>query len=168
MSGPPWTPAGDVQKIFDHIRVEDSGCWTWTGTTLPSGVGRIRWEGQQTAVHRIAYELFVGPIAEGMHLDHVCHNADPACPGGPCAHRRCLNPHHMEPVTVGENVLRGKSNSANNARKTHCDHGHEFTPENTYDYHGCRKCMTCARARSAAYEEKRKARRRAAREAVTA
>jgi hypothetical protein len=78
MSGPPWTPAGDVQKIFDHIRVEDSGCWTWTGTTLPSGVGRIRWEGQQTAVHRIAYELFVGPIAEGMHLDHVCHNADPA------------------------------------------------------------------------------------------
>lgn len=86
-------------------------------------------------VHRVVYEALVGPIPDGMVIDHLCRQPS------------CVNPAHLEPVTRRENVLRGLTLPAANARKTHCKHGHEFTPENTYLFPtGTRGCRTCARA----------------------
>lgn len=112
-------------------------CWLWTGAKHELGYGRFRLDAKAKLTvpsHRYAYTLLVGPIPEGMVLDHLCRNPS------------CVNPSHLEPVTQGENVLRGESIMANNARKTHCKYGHEFTPENTYrvaghpTYRHCREC----------------------------
>ncbi len=85
-------------------------------------------------VHRYMWECRHGPIASELHVDHLCRN------------RACGNPAHMELVSPGENVLRGEGPTAINARKTHCIHGHEYTPENTYHRReGWRGCRTCRR-----------------------
>jgi hypothetical protein len=94
-------------------------------------------------VHRIAYTEYVGPIAEGFTVDHLCHDPE-QCPGGKtCPHRRCTNPSHLGLKTRGDNARR--ANNAN-ARKTHCKQGHKFTPENTrFTPAGKRICATCKR-----------------------
>ncbi len=82
--------------------------------------------------HRIFYTLFKGDVPEDMALDHLCRN------------RRCVNPDHLEIVTLVENVMRGQSQHAINARKTHCKHGHGFTKTNTgTTYIGTRYCLKC-------------------------
>lgn len=74
----------------------------------------------------------VGPIPEGMDLDHTCRN------------RGCVNPEHLEPVTTQVNTLRGIGPTAENARKTHCKHGHPLEGDNLYvDPEGKRKCRAC-------------------------
>jgi hypothetical protein len=116
-------------------------CWPWPGavnnwgygyTTVGDGTAR----GRNVMVHREAYARLVGPIPEGMQIDHLCRN------------RLCMNPRHLEPVTIAENVLRGAGPGAINRRKTHCYRGHEFTPENTF-YVGRekkeRRCKVCDR-----------------------
>ena len=127
-------------------RVEKGeGCWRWTGGTDSHGYGATKVEGRQVGAHRAAYEYAVGPIPEGMHLDHQCHNRDATCSGGKsCRHRQCVNPGHLEPIepTVNQ-FLSGLSPVARNARKTHCLRGHEFTPENTKMWAGRRICITC-------------------------
>lgn len=116
-------------------------CWLWTGYCIPTGYGKMRAnDGRLLYVHRIAYELLIGPIPDGMTLDHVAERG--------CRHRNCVNPDHLEPVTHAENVLRGRSPSALWAARTHCNYGHEFTPENTYMNRGARVCRTCTRERS--------------------
>jgi hypothetical protein len=120
-------------------------CWEWQGAKGANGYGRIRVT-EEFGVHRVemthraAYAAFVGPIPEGLHLDHLCRN------------RICCNPAHLEPVTSAENVLRGDAPSARNARATRCVAGHEFTPENTYALPGGgRYCRECGRRRSREY-----------------
>lgn len=83
-------------------------CWPWLAGKTTAGYGQIRIDGEQVYAHRWGYEHFVGPIPEGLTIDHTCHNADAACPGGACEHRACQNwERHLEPVTSGENVRRG-------------------------------------------------------------
>jgi len=143
-------PKPPEERLWAKVRKTET-CWLWTGGkargygffTIGSKADGTR---HHAYVHRFVYELLVGPIPEGMTLDHLCHNADRSCPGGPtCLHRRCVNPAHLEPATMKENGLRGGSFAAINARKTHCKHGHEFTPENTYfnRKRGRRTCKTC-------------------------
>jgi hypothetical protein len=124
----------------------DDGCWRWTGE-----INRVHGYGyfNKKIAHRLAYELLIGPIPEGMVIDHLCRN------------RWCVNPDHMEPVTSGENVLRGEGPSAKAARKQECDHGHPFTPENTKfltraDGRKYRRCRTCARIRQARYMRRKR------------
>lgn len=121
------------------IKVEKTEtCWLWTAATVKGGYGTIRIGGvgsPMESAHRVAYELLVGPIPDGLHLDHLCRV------------RRCVNPAHLEPVTCAENLLRGESFSAVNAVKTECLRGHAFTEENTYYTGRGRDCRTCKRLR---------------------
>ena len=115
--------------------VKSDGCWTWRGSThWKEGYGRFRYHGKTVSAHRVAYELTIGPIPDGLVIDHLCRN------------RVCVNPAHMEPVTDRENVLRGVGPSAINSTKTHCLRGHAFSTENTrIDKIGKRDCRTCSR-----------------------
>lgn len=119
-------------KSVDRRGAEE--CWPWLGSKDTSGYGTIMWGGRRVGTHVLAYELVVGAVPEGLVIDHLCRN------------RACCNPAHLEPVTHRENVLRGRGPTAINARKTHCNHGHEFTPENTYlQQNGGRGCRECHR-----------------------
>lgn len=119
------------------IQVGD--CWQWTGTNQ-NGYGIVggHRKGNWKYCHRFSYELLRAEIPEGLHIDHLCRN------------KLCLNPWHLEPVTQRENNLRGMSPPAINARKTHCESGHEFTPENTLrtgPEKKFRTCKACSRTR---------------------
>jgi hypothetical protein len=111
-------------------------CWLWVGTELNNGYGHFNIHYKQVAPHRKAYELLIGPIPEGLQLDHLCRV------------KLCVNPDHLEPVTGRENTLRSFGPSAVNARKTHCINGHEFTAANTLPRtrpSGGRHCRECAK-----------------------
>lgn len=141
--------AGDpLERLLARFDVhEPSGCWRWTGTIRSDGYGMLGIRQDSVLAHRLAAEMFIGPIPEGLTVDHTCHNADETCPGGVCLHRRCINPDHLAIVTHGENVRAGRGIAAQRARQTHCKRGHELTPENTYNLNtGRRRCITCNRA----------------------
>lgn len=108
-SGPP--PVG---------RDELGPCWLWTGYVDTTGYGKFRYDGVTGLAHRYAYELLVGPIAEGLHLDHLCRV------------KACVNPAHLEPVTPRENVLRGEAPAVALHHKGVCSRGHPATDENVY------------------------------------
>ncbi len=113
-----------------------TSCWGWTGAANPLGYCRLYWPragGKAKAIyaHRAAYVLYRGLIPKAFTIDHLCRN------------RSCVNPAHLEAVPRGTNVLRGEGPVAQNARKTHCIHGHPFDTENTYRHQGKRHCATC-------------------------
>ncbi len=119
-----------------RIAVAD-GCWNWTGWLTEGGYGGCNRDGHNLA-HRAVYSDVVGPIPAGLDLDHLCRN------------RQCVNPAHLEPVSRQENLRRSPLVGRAHAAKTHCAHGHERTPENTYTKaDGRKQCRVCARAWSA-------------------
>lgn len=123
------------ERLLSRVKYEPNGCWSYTGGLTPTGYGTFGAHtpsGYACTAHRAAYELLVGPIPEGMWIDHACHTRDAACTGGDgCLHRRCINPEHLELVTPQENTLRSPHTVATQwAERTHCEAGHEFTPEN--------------------------------------
>ena len=137
-------------------------CWWWTGHRATQGYGRFwRGSGRTIAAHRIAYELYRGPIPRTLTIDHRCHTVE-CREGVECAHRRCVNPAHLEAVTMRENLMRGNSSAAVNAAKTHCIHGHPFDEANTYLYRGERICRTCQKAAMRRYEALHREQRNAA------
>lgn len=81
------------------LRVPFCTCWLFVdaGRENRNGYGRLRWNGKELMAHRLSYEAHVGPIPDGLLLDHTCRN------------RCCINPQHLEPVTVQVNTLRGKA-----------------------------------------------------------
>jgi hypothetical protein len=126
----PNTPLGS--RIRARITVNEHGCWIANGSPNTTGYKQISIGGKRRVIHRVLYELLIGPIPSQHVLDHLCRV------------RACCNPLHVEPVTVYENTLRGKSPTAEYARRTHCDYGHPFTIANTYLRNdGGRRCKTC-------------------------
>lgn len=118
--------------------VTESGCWLWTGTILPSGYGQARkmTHGvmQYARAHRSVYAHLRGPIPAGLTLDHLCRV------------KCCVNPDHLEPVTLKVNILRGTGPTALNAKKTHCLHGHALIAQNMSRHRTSRECAICQRA----------------------
>lgn len=141
-----------LDRFWDKVRRSgEDDCWEWTAYTTPRGYGHfaIR-HGLKMLAHRFAYELLVGPIPEGLELDHTCHTKDPACVAGDlCSHRRCVNPAHLEPVTKRENGKRSRAGVFYSA-KTQCPSGHAYDEENTRWYGGRRYCRACHRDRGRA------------------
>ena len=112
----------------------NTGCWNWTRFLDDEGYGFTAFRGGYTKAHRAMYRELVGPIPDGLTLDHLCRN------------RACVNPEHMEPVTIRVNALRGDTAAARNAARTHCPQDHEYTVDNTYiTPEGSRRCRTCTR-----------------------
>jgi hypothetical protein len=117
-------------------------CWIWTAAKEKGYgiIGRGGREGNLLA-HRVAYELLVGPIPEGLTLDHFRMNPGPR--NAPCS-KACGNPAHLEPVTMVENVMRSGSIPAQNARKVVCLRGHDAWSHDTRGGgKGGRRCRTC-------------------------
>lgn len=79
------------KRVYPRLRGTESGCWEWTGATRGEGYGSVAWKGAWYPVHRLIYEDKVGPIPEGLVIDHICHNL-------PCA-----NPDHLRPITHKQN-----------------------------------------------------------------
>lgn len=118
-------------------------CWLWGGRVDGFGYGHFKVKGHSLKAHRVAWTLRRGAIEAGLTLDHLCRNP------------RCVNPSHLELVTNKENILRGESPTAANAKKTHCPRGHLLSGDNirTYVYtkgHTMRQCQSCRRERKAA------------------
>lgn len=100
-------------------------CVEWLGSTI-RGYGYVGVHGKTMLAHRASYEFFVGPIPEGLHLDHLCRN------------RSCINPTHLEPVSQGENNARALPYREDSDV---CRNGHPYT--GLTDYRGYKKCATC-------------------------
>lgn len=107
-------------------------CWLWTHGRSRKGYGQFWADGKQLQAHRWAYEQMVGPIPEGMTLDHLVDR---------CRNKHCVRPDHLEPVTPEENHRRWVE--AQRSVPT-CKRGHEWTPENSYvNQAGLRRCKAC-------------------------
>jgi hypothetical protein len=123
-------------------RGSDAECWPWRGATDAHGYGNITFRRVNIHAYRAVYEHMVGPIPAGLVIDHLCRNP------------LCVNPHHLEPVTIRENTLRGMNPPALNARKDKCDrHGLPFTIRTKKG----RECRECKRERDRRSRAKRKA-----------
>lgn len=127
-------------------------CWLWQGKVSAGGYGEAGSKFNGTIMaHRIMYEWVVGPIPEGLVIDHLCRV------------RLCVNPAHLEAVTEKENILRGTGPTAIRARKTHCKYGHPLAGANVYRYKNSpyRQCGICMKRRWREKELQRQAQRAA-------
>jgi hypothetical protein len=124
-----------VERFWRHVEPEpNTGCWLWAGGLSGGGYGVLaigRADEGLVKAHRFSFVEFRGPIPEGLELDHLCRV------------RRCVNPHHLEPVTRSQNFLRGEHPTAINVRAGTCPHGHSMA--DAYLSRGARICRTCVR-----------------------
>lgn len=133
---------GSAQERFEDkcMPVPWSGCTIWTGGTAGKGYGEF-WNGNRVVyAHRFAYEQVFGPIPKGLTIDHLCRVIS------------CVNPHHLEAVTMKENLFRGNGIGSINSRKTHCINGHALSGDNlSITNKGHRDCRSCKRNRKLKY-----------------
>lgn len=128
-----------LHRLWERSVVTETGCFEWQGALTSKGYGKIacgsRADGsvKNRRVHRVAYEALVGPIPDGLTIDHTCEN------------KACWSPAHLQPVTNAENIwLAG-------VRMNACRRGHARTPENSFAEQGTNKirCRVCRREREA-------------------
>lgn len=138
-------------KFMARVTIMDSKCWEWKHPRTRHGYGIFSIGRDTILAHRLSYWWHVGPIPEGLTLDHLCRNTS------------CVNPAHLEAVSATVNILRGFGPPAVNARKTHCKNGHPLDGDNLgYSPLGHRHCRLChnksyGRDRRAANARRRRA-----------
>lgn len=122
------------ERFWKFVQVGD--CWLWIGSLNASGYGQFNpgGRGRPVRAHRWAWEHLVGPIPEGLHIDHLCRNPP------------CVNPDHLEPVTPAENTRRGHHPSVRTRRSGTCRRGHvlaevgvERVSATSYTCRACRR-----------------------------
>ena len=133
-------PLSEFDRMMSKISpCPNTGCWFWMDrSTNGRGYGRVYYQGKSCQAHRAYYELLVGPIPDGLELDHKCRVT------------MCVNPDHLEPVTHRTNVRRGDAMwvpGALRAAITHCLRGHAYEGRNVIWYRGRRRCRECSRIR---------------------
>lgn len=140
-------------RLIKNIQ-RNNECWEWTGYVDKRGYGQsfvfTRGKSHTVTAHRLSYKVFRGELPDDLVLDHLCRNT------------KCINPEHLDPVTIKENTNRGVGAWATRARKTHCKRGHEFTKENTRILKGkgnARLCRTCAILANREYRRRLKEKR---------
>ena len=127
-------------KLISTIIVDDkTDCWLWQGANS-LGYGQLQFNGSVVGAHRVSWTIFIGPIPDGLSVLHKCDI------------KNCINPHHLFIGTNVDNSLDAMAKGiCGNQVRTHCKHGHEFTPDNTATYitqsGKRRRCKTCDRAR---------------------
>jgi len=123
-----------IFRFNQRIIKDESGCWIWQGKLSTNGYAVFKFHKRNVQVHRWAYETYKGSIPEGMVVDHLCNN------------RCCVNPDHLEPITLRENIIRAS---------THCrQKGHLFTEENSLiTSKGTRLCRICDIERRRKYKQ---------------
>lgn len=135
-----------INDFFSQVEpVTESGCHIWTGKTTRKGYGIFSYQGKTYPAHRFIWELRRGKFPQGLVTDHLCRV------------RCCVNLDHLEAVTNAENIRRGTCPTAINKRKTHCNRGHELTPDNVrtrLNRPGERQCKKCHYITSTAYNKR--------------
>lgn len=120
-------------RFWNKVATPPSGCWIWTGSKNDWGYGNLRFDGGVRYAHRVAREVLVGPIPDGLFILHACDTPS------------CVNPDHLKVGTQGKNLQECVERGRNYwASRTHCKRGHEFTAANTCQRsggtRGCREC----------------------------
>lgn len=118
-----------LEKFLAYTEASKS-CWWWTGPKNQHGYGLHVHDYVQTYAHRWAWQNFIGPIPDGMTIDHLCTN------------KVCVNPEHLEVVPIAVNSSRRHGN------RVFCPRGHSM--EDSYDRPDGdgRQCSTCISERS--------------------
>lgn len=126
------------QRFLRYVElIPFHSCWEWVGTKS-NGYGQFWYNGKNVAAHRFSYELDKGPIPDGLQIDHLCRNIS------------CVNPHHLEAVTLLENIRRSPRVSSNL-----CKNGHSLLDNNAYISRNKRSCKICHTNRRNSYKLKR-------------
>lgn len=151
MTGRPPKPVMD--RLMARVSYSNGDCWEYAKTTRADddgyrqvSIGNVGGRSVMRYAHRVVYEHLVGPIPDGLQLDHLCRN------------RTCVNPEHLEPVTAAENRRRAA------ALITACPQDHPYDDINTgIASTGQRYCIECNRTRA---RERYRQNRAAQKEAV--
>lgn len=133
-------------RFASKVSVQPNGCWLWQAHINKGGYGDFMHPDTQRMcrAHRYSYEVAMGPIPDGLVIDHLCRV------------RHCVNPAHLEPVTSEENIRRGA------AAILACPAGHSYSGDNLYvNPKGDRLCRECHRRQAAAYRVRHPERARA-------
>lgn len=125
-------PQKDQDRFWAKVDKSFCGCWTWSGKIGKNGYASFRFRNKTTTAHRFSYQIFFGHVDTSKHVDHLCRV------------RHCVNPAHLDAVSVRENVVvRGLGLTAKNSRKKFCIRGHELSGDNLRIIGKSRRCVTC-------------------------